>query len=269
MEFGMYLKTYRDDLNRVKVLIDSFNQYNKDSILLFISVPETDIYLFNQFMSNNIHILSDEDYASPWMTSTPICGIRPGYINQQICKLTFYTTKYCENYLCLDSDMIFIRDFYITDFMKDNHTPYTVLVMDKELSIQRYYRNTYWNSRQKQIEKIYKFFGSNDLRLRTCHNGQIFNSQILRSLYLDFMQQKGITYFTLMEIAPLEFAWYNAYFQYSNLITEYACEPFFYMFHTYYDYYLSKARLLRKQDFALAYVGIVMNNKWMGGTPYN
>ena len=41
--------------------------------------------------------------------------------------------KLRSNYLCIDSDSIFIRDFGKTDFLASDGEPYTVLHQNKEL----------------------------------------------------------------------------------------------------------------------------------------
>ena len=38
-----------------------------------------------------------------------------------------YIAGICENYLCIDSDSEFIRDFYYSDFMYNDNTPYTIM----------------------------------------------------------------------------------------------------------------------------------------------
>ncbi len=259
--FAMFCKTYSGDFERFQNLINSFNQFNADNIHMYVSVPEAELKMFGKFKSNNIELITDESYSTQYTIKKQFNGFSTGYVNQEICKLCFYETGFAKNYLCVDSDAEFIRNFYISDFMHDENTPYTVLVMDKDLSIEKYYRN-YWKERQTQIIKIYNEIGLDDRRYRTCHGMQVLNSTVLKSLKEDFMAQKGYTYADLIKISPFEFSWYNVWFQKCRLVKEYASEPFFKTFHMRIEYQFARARKLKKKDFKEAYVGIIMNSNW-------
>ncbi len=228
--FAIFCKTYSGDFERFQILINSFNKFNADNIPMYVSAPKSELKIFKNFESNNIKIISDESYGEKYLIKEKINNFSTGYINQEICKLCFFETGFAKNYLCIDSDAEFIRNFYTSDFMHDENTPYTVLVMDKDLSVEKYYRD-YWKERQKQIIKIYNETGLIDKRYRTCHNMQVFSTKVLKSLKEDFMKQKGYSYADLIKISPFEFSWYNAWFQKCRLVEEYAVEPFFKMFH--------------------------------------
>lgn len=260
-KFVMYAKSYLGDKLQLENLVESFNLHNKDNIKLYISVPKDEYSFFTHLINSNIELMSDEDYASEYMTNKKQNNFSIGYINQEICKLSFWELGKCENYLCLDSDAYFIRDFYISDFMHDDDTPYTVLVMDKDLSIEKHYRS-YWKIRQNCIKRIYEKVGLDDKRLRTCHNMQVLNRTVLKSLKEDFMSKEGYSYLDLILYSPFEFTWYNAWFQKCGLIKEYAVEPFFKMFHMKIEYTFSRLKLINQNNIKDAYVGIVLNGNW-------
>ena len=44
--FSFLLKTYIGDLQYVIKLIDSFNKYNSDNILMYLVVPSKDLFSF-------------------------------------------------------------------------------------------------------------------------------------------------------------------------------------------------------------------------------
>jgi hypothetical protein len=257
----MFCKTYSGDLERFKLLLASFHKYNQDNIFLYVSVGEKDFPAFEKLSSNNVKIISDESYARDYFPNESFHNLSLGYINQEICKLSFWESSLADNYLCLDADCLFIRDFYVSDFMADKNTPYTVLTMDKDLSIEKHYQK-FWARRQSFIQKIYDEASLDDRRLRTCHGMQVLNIKVLKSLKEDFMQNKGLTYADLIKIAPYEFTWYNVWFQKCNLVKEYAVEPFFKTFHMRIDYNFSRLKLLKEDDLARAYVGIVLNSNW-------
>ena len=268
-KFAMYCKTYSGDYDRIYNLVNSFSKFNCDNIFLYISAPEIELDLFEPLSSSSIIVMSDESFAKNDFETEVHSNMSLGYINQQICKLTFYKTGVAQNYLCLDSDTIFIMNFYITDFMHDDDTPYTVLVMDKDLSIERHYRSLHWNGRQASIKKIYDIMGLEDRRLRTCHSAQVFNARVLESLARDFMRPKALKYSDLLKISPYEFSWYNVWFQKIGLVKEFAVEPFFKMLHMRQEYVFSKLKLLRQEDYAQAFIGLILNSKWTPKTPLN
>ena len=261
-KFVFFCKTYVKDFDSIKRLVDSYNTYNADNIDLYLSVPESNFNLFKQFEKYpNIKVITDESYAKNYLVDYMMWNMSSGYINQQICKLAFSETSFCENYLCLDSDVQFIRNFYIADFMYNENTPYTVLVMDKELASESFYKN-FWKFRSENIKKIYDFVGLNDKRYRSSHGMVIINSKVMKSFKEDFMQPRNLTYKNLMEIAPLEFTWYNVWFQKCKLVEEVTVEPFFKTFHSRLEYLMSRFKNNKLENFTRSYVGIVLNGNW-------
>jgi hypothetical protein len=265
----MYCKTYSGDFKQFENLLATFNRHNKKNIILYVSAPELELDLYKRFECETVSVISDESYAKDHFAKIGHHGMSIGYSNQQICKLTFYKTGFSRNYLCIDSDTVFIRDFEPSDFMYNDDIPYTVLVMDKDLSIERHYRSLFWVRRQQFIKIIYEFVGLDDKRLRTCHNSQVFNVKVLRSLWSDLMKPRALEYNDLLRISPYEFTWYNAWFQKSQLLPEYAVEPFFKMFHMRQEYIFSKLKLLREVDYAQEYFGLILNSKWDPEPPLN
>lgn len=259
--FVMFCKTYSGDLKRVSLMIASFNKYNIDKMSLFLSVPESELELFRQFESETIQVVSDESYAGKYFTGKKLHNLPIGYINQEICKLSFWESKFAKNYLCLDSDLLFIRNFHESDFMADRDTPFTILIMDKDLAIEKHY-HSFWLCRQEFIASIYKTIGLEDCRYRTCHGMQVLNATVLASLKNDFMAKNKYSYVDLIAIAPFEFTWYNAWFQKCGLVREVAVEPFFKTFHMRIEYTLSRLRGLDLDDYAYSYVGIILNGNW-------
>ena len=259
----MYCKTYSGDKNIFDKMLKSFIKYNKDNIKLIISVPNDEIEMFKAYETENIEVISDESYAGDYLIKDklPDHGLSVGYVNQEICKLCFWESNLCENYFCIDSDVEFIRDFYIADFMADENTPYTVLVQDKDLAIEKHYQD-FWDGRQNFIQKIYNEVGLVDKRLRTCHGMQILNCKVLQSLKNDFMREKNYNYADLLNISPFEFSWYNAWFQKCKLVEEYAIEPLVKIFHMREDYEYYQMKNISNIDIKRSYIGIVFNSNW-------
>jgi hypothetical protein len=257
---AIFCKSCKKDIYICDRMLKSFILHNRDGIKMFVSVPESEIKYFLEFSRfDNVEVLSDQSYADKYMSQNQYHGLSVGYVNQEICKLSFWETKFALNYLCVDSDVIFLRDFFITDFLANQDIPYTVLVQDKELSIEKEYRD-FWIYREKFIRTIYREIDLVDKRYRTCHGMQVLNAKVLNSLKEDFMLCKNYTYEKLISIAPYEFTWYNAWFQKCGLVEEKQVEPFFYTFHYKNQLEFYKQKLLTEDDIAKAYIGVVYNS---------
>jgi hypothetical protein len=253
-------KTYDGDIVRFERLYKSLLYHNKDNIPFIISVPENINDVFrNRFP--DVRVISDESYAGKYFSTEEFWGLSKGYINQEICKLSFWETGIALNYLFVDSDAYFIKDFYFKDFMADKETPYSVLVMDKDLNLQPYYQE-FGTYRRSQIKKIFDYVGVEDKRQLTCHGMTVLNELVLRDLKNNLLQKQKMTYLDLVKISPYEYTWYNAWLQKSKVIDIIGVEPFFKTFHTRIEYLISRLLLITEEDLAREYVGIVLNSNW-------
>ena len=264
--FSFLLKTYIGDLQYVIKLIDSFNKYNSDNILIYVVVPSKDLFSFNCISSELVKIISEESLGIS-LTKEKINGIRPGYINQAIIKLGFWEAGYSKNYFCVDSDSIFIKNFFISDFIHSKDVPYSVLVEDKELMVDPgYFFKQNWNGRFKSIRKIQKSLGMNsDRKVLTSHGFSIFSSKVLKSLKNDFLEKNKIDYIDLMKISPYEPSWYNMWLQHKKPIEIHPIEPLFKTFHYknhHLDYLIKKINL---NDISRGYLGLVINSNYSRG----
>lgn len=261
-KFVFFCKSYEGDIELVKTMVTSYLRFNKDKIPLYISVPQKDFKLFSdQFHHAQIALLKDEEIADGLVDNTDK-WFSPGYINQEIVKLSFWKTSLAENYFCIDSDSYFIRDFYYLDFMYDADTPYTVLVEDKELCVDPLYYNLFWKSRISSLNEIKKRIGLEDRRFLTCHNNTTLSAKVLRSFEREYLQPNNLSYLDILKIAPFEYSWYNFWLQKRQVVPIIAVEPFFKMFHLkehYIDYCKKK---ITESDIARAYVGICINSNW-------
>lgn len=267
-KFVFLLKTYQNDLQYAVRLIQSFHHFNCDNIKMFIVMPEK---LFGELRTrvncNNITFMTEE--ACPYLVNKSINGIAPGYINQEIIKLSFWENNLCENYFCLDSDGIFIRQFGYDDFLCQDGYPYTVLFEDCDLKADPDYYEKFWQLREKSLEKIKNELNFYNNRTITCHGFQIFNYQVLKHMKKHFMDVNMYTYESLMTISPYEFSWYNFYLQKSNVIPIHICGEMFKCFHTPKQYVLSLLGGLKLDDLRRSYVGIILNSNYTKGKDIN
>ena len=109
----LYCCTFRKDLKRTVKLAQSIQKHNKGNIPFYISVPAEDVDLFKEYLKGfDVHIFDEKDIfkANPKLDIKKLYEIRGG-LRQQVIKSEFWRLGISENYLVLDADCIFIRDF--------------------------------------------------------------------------------------------------------------------------------------------------------------
>lgn len=259
--FAMLLKSYRDDVAYAQRLVASFNRHNVESLTLFVVVPRADRELFDPLASATVEILDDE-LLEHRFTDVPLHGMRAGYINQEVVKLAFWELGLAENWFCVDSDAEFIRDFRRSDFMVDEHTPYCVLVEDRELEVEPQYYEQYWRTREQDIRRIAEIIGYESPVIRTCHGHTVLSATVLRSFVNDFLAPRGWTYIDALAQAPYEFSWYNIWLQHATPIPVHAREPWVKVFHHEGHHLEYLMRGVTVSDIARGYLAIVVNSNY-------
>lgn len=256
------VKSYIGDIAYIDRLIKSYNKYNIDNLPLYLVVPNSDIEKFNIFKNKFINIISEEKVSNNLVFDYSIRNIRPGYINQQIIKLSFWELFLCENYFIMDSDGVFIKNFHIKDFMYDENTPYSILAEDNELIVDPLYYKTYWVEREKLIREIQKKIDFYDRRILTCHSFAIFSTKVLKNFKEKFMIPNGLNYKDLMQISPYEFSWYNMWLQKSKIIQIEFREPLIKFFHqkSHHIEYINKG--VSVEDISRGYIGYNINSNY-------
>jgi len=229
---------------------------------MFIVVPESDLELFSIFKNVGVEVLAEESVTDCLVNDDSVFGIRPGYINQEIIKLAFWELDLCENYFCIDSDAEFIRDFYFSDFMFDENTPFSVLVEDNELAVDPEYYNEHWAGRSKLLDIIKDELGVEDRRSLTCHGMTIFSRKVLKSFKEKYLLPRGYTYVDALKKSPYEFSWYNFWLQKDKTINIEFREPLFKVFHTKSQHLEYLRKKITLKDISRGYLGIVINSNY-------
>jgi len=261
-KIAILVVTYIEDIEYVERLLISYKEHNADNIPLYIVVPESDLETFEKFTDEGIELLALESITNDLVHDRSVFGFRPGYVNQQIIKLAFWEKRLCENYFCMDSDGEFIRDFFVSDFMYDNDTPFTILVEDNELAVEPEYYRDYWKDREKLIRRIQEEVGLKDRRMLTCHGFAILSCKVLESLHDNYLLPNNLTYRDLLGIAPYEFSWYNMWLQKDRAIPIEFREHIVKYFHHKNHHLEYLQREVTLQDIARGYIGIVINSNF-------
>ena len=134
MLFRSYCKSYRKDFLRLKHLLQSISKFNSDHIPFYISTPSEDRQLLFELLGQEgYRWISDESIIKANINvSEQITKNKSGSLTQQIIKSEFWRLGLCENYVCLDSDCVFIKNFHRSDFLASDGNPYTVIYQNKE-----------------------------------------------------------------------------------------------------------------------------------------
>lgn len=259
--FGMLLKSFRQDFDYATRCINSFNANNISGIDLFLMVPEDDLVLFSPLAGEHVCLLSDA-LLQEYFTVEPVNGMRAGYINQEIVKLAFWELGLVNNYLCVDSDAVFIRPIHISDYMADDTTPFSVLVEDKDLHIQPRYFTEHWKAREEAMQRIQITIGSTEPVFRTCHGHQVMSSKVLSDFKRNFLDERGWGYLDALRVSPYEFTWYNLWLQKSQVIPIVAREPFAKVFHNEDQHLDAILRGVTVEDISRAYPLLVVNSNY-------
>jgi Family of unknown function (DUF6492) len=142
-EFILFCKSFRDDVLRVKKLLGSVVQFNKNLLPFYLCIPEKDLSIFHQYIDfkdlrlnypGKIEIIIDESVVSTIPNSTlKNYHETKGYISQQVIKAQVWRLLHCNAYLSLDSDSFFTSDFRISNFLTNTGDPFTIMHDAKEL----------------------------------------------------------------------------------------------------------------------------------------
>jgi hypothetical protein len=259
--FGILVKSYRGDFDTAQRLFESIRIHNVERIPVWVVVPEEDKELFKVATEGIGQVISESDFAEH-LVSSEVAGIRPGYINQEIIKISFWELELAENYLPVDSDAVFLRPFGLNDFMHSADVPYTVLLEDRDLQMDPDYFATHWQGRERALRKIQREVGLEDSRLLTCHGHQVLSSTALRSLKEEFLVPRGWTYAEMLARGPYEFSWYNFWLQKSRVIPIEIREPYFKVLHSEQQHAELVIRGVTMEDVARGYVGVIVNSNF-------
>jgi len=252
------LKSYLPDIDYTKRFVESFKKYATEPIPLYVVVPDSDVKAFEEIVGETGEVLP-ESLWSDHLVDYRIHGNAPGYINQEIIKLAFADKGLLANYLCADSEAVFIRPFSSRDFMVDANTPYTFVTEDHELQVDPIYYTRFGKSRELSLIALREYLDLPVTPFETCHNMAVFSQNVLTSLR-EYMKAQDLTYADLMEICPYEFSWYNFWLEKHRTIPRVTREPIFEMIHMSHQHLSYALKGIGLQDLARGYAGVVVNS---------
>jgi len=255
----LYCKSFSRDVERCKLLLESSVKHNKDKIPLYISVPKEDFQLFKSKLgSDGYYLIHDEE-----LIHESLCQ---SWKNQQIVKMIFWKTIQTENYVVLDSDSYFIKDFYYKDFLVTDSIPYTVMHEQKDLfqwTVK--YKDQYlgYDPQASFAEcrtPIQELF---DRKGRLYDFGPvpvIWSSKVWRSLEEEYIKPNNLTFDGLINTISSEFTWYGEWLLVKKPIELWPIEPIFKVFHYLPEYQQFKQQGYTEEHWSHNYLGVVMQS---------
>lgn len=260
-KFILFVKSYRPDFDRVINLLNSINEHNKDRIPVYISVNDLDYNFFAENInSDNFHLIKDSTIFH--------CSITDGWRYQQVIKANVYRLGICKNYLCIDSDSEFIRDFYYDDFLYDEDTPYTIMHESKNFleTMENIGKDSNKIFFKEALKATRPLFGNNGKiwdygpspYLWSCKVWQHFNEVFLKERHQDFLD-----FFNQIDAVttPSECIIYGEYLLKTRLIDIIPVEGFFKVYHFQEQFNLEK-KFHNVDKLKKNYLGVIFQSNW-------
>ena len=262
----LYCKSYRNDFLRLKRLLASIDRFNADGLPFYISTPIADHELLIQTVGQEgYHWVADEEIVrANAQADFAAYQAMPGGLSQQIIKSEFWRLGLTENYLCLDSDSLFIRPFYRPDFMAVDGNPYTVLHQNKEflqLATDRGHLRVERDLRV-EAERVKALFARVGPNFYCAPAPFIWSAKVWQSLDQGYLQPNDISLWKLISPAHPETLIYAEALLKYRAIPLIAIEPLFRTYHFDWHYYLMKRLGETEEKLRQNYLGVIYQSAW-------
>jgi len=263
----LYCKSYRNDFLRLQRLLSSIEQYNDDQIPFYISTPVADKEVLEKILGEHGSYtwIADEDIvaANPKAVFEQYQAM-PGGLSQAIVKSEFWRLKISENYLCLDSDCVFIRPFSKADFLTADGIPFTVLHQNKEffqLANNRGQAKVTANLRA-EAQRVQALFDRQGPEFYCAPAPFIWSAKVWESLDREYLIPKGITLWDLVTPQYPETLIYGEVLLKYQAIPLLAIEPLFRVYHYDWQYFMMKRLGETEETLKSNYLGVLYQSNW-------
>ena len=263
----LYCKSYRRDFLRLKRLLESIQRFNVDQIPFYISTPQDQLGELQTILGSDLEYqwVSDESIVAA--NPRVVAGIektRSGSLSQQAIKSEFWRLGISENYVCLDSDCIFIKEFKRDNFIAADGNPYTVIYQNTEffqLAINRNHQKIVENLGVEGdcVKALFDRRGPNYY----CHCPPfIWSAKVWRSLDEQFLMPRGMTFWDVSTPEHPETLLYLEALLKFQAIPLHPIEQLFRIY--YYDWQFYLLRRLGESEEALQknYLGVIYQSNW-------
>lgn len=262
----LYCKSYRKDFLRLKRLLQSITQFNVDQIPFYISTSSADKDLLVEIVgSKGYEWVSDESIIQANLVAPAgIAENKSGSLTQQIVKSEFWRLGLCENYVCLDSDCIFIKDFLRSDFLAADGNPYTVIYQNKEyfqLAVDRGFTKAP-QQLMAEGDRVKRLFERQGPNYYCPCPPFIWSAKVWQSLEESYLKPRGMTFWDLCTPEHPETLLYLEALLNFKAIPLYPIEQLFRIY--YYDWHHYLLRRIGETPAKLKehYLGVIYQSSW-------
>lgn len=264
--FSLVVKSYFNDLNRAARLVKSIREYNRDRIPLYLIIPSEDLRSFKDKLgTEEINFLTDSAVLGLTMGFSKAKEISlPPSIMQQVIKSEFWRLELAENFLIIDSDSYFIRDFFIKDFMFNEDTPYTIMNEGRHQLdwAARAGNNRFIRDYHELREKALGLFGRVGPHFDFAPTPMICSSKVWRAMFEKVAKPVGESFYDQIVRFPCETQWYGEFLLHDQTIPIIPREPLFKVWG--FEDQWKEGISLGESDEVLAqnYLGVIDQSYW-------
>lgn len=268
----LYCKSYHRDVLRAARLAESVRQYNTSNLPFYLSCPSVDLPLFKTTIGNEgvIFLTDEEIIAANTSLDQQALNALPGGLSQQIVKSEFWRLGLCENYLCLDSDSYFIRDFSRDDFLTPSGIPYTVINESLELRLfgAIHHHEKIARNIDADCTAIMGIMGRTGRHYDFGPLPVVWNRKVWSDLTEKFLAPQNMNFMEAIKLFPSEMRWYGEALLKYRSIELWPVETLFRCYHYEAQYHGAKEAGEADKALRLAYLGVCVQSNWDNGLAY-
>ena len=272
----LYCKSYRRDFLRVKRLLVSLQKHNRDQLPFYISTPAADHELLMEVLGKE-----GQNFSYIWIADEAIIAANPrapkdgqlgmpGGLSQAIIKAEFWRLGLAQNYLCIDSDSVFIRDFGVSDFLASDGNPYTVLHQNKELfqlATNRGHAKVERDLRAETV-RVQQLFGRLGPQYYCAPAPFIWSAKVWQSLDDQYLRPKGLTLWDAVTPEYPETLLYGEALLNFQAIPIRMIEPLFRIYHYDWQYYTARRLGETEPKLKQNFLGVIYQSNWESELDY-
>jgi len=264
-DITLYCKSFRNDVNRAFYLLKSIEEFNVDRIPFYISTPSEDRNIFKNILGTSGYnwIPDEEIYRSnPRLNLNDLKKIS-GNITQQIIKAEFWRLKYSKVYLCLDSDAVFIKDFYKKNFVSVDEKAYTVAHDSLEFfkEAENYGKKYIYRNFLQDSNNLKKFFLRDGVNYDFGPSPFIWDKNVWEWLSA-MLEEKGMTISDVIKQYGNECRWYGEALLKRKIIEFLPIKPIFKVYHYDWQYAEDKKKGIDNHKLKEDYLGVIIQSNW-------
>ena len=266
LNFVLYCCTFRKDLLRTVKLAESIRKHNKNKIPFYISVPADDVELFKERLKEFDVIIFDERdifVANPKLDIQKLYSIRGG-LRQQVIKSEFWRLGISKNYLVLDSDCIFIRDFDESDFLVKDDVPYSIIHEGRDVlqATERFGPKKIRQHFLDDREPIKAALNRTGVTYDFGYAPFLWSGKVWESLDINYLTPNGMNFLDAVLLCGSEFTWYGESLVNFRVIPIYPREQLFKHYHYEHQLWADQVLGYKEKILAFDYLGVVYQSNW-------